>query len=321
KLALDVARIGVWELDPQRGLTKVDRRVAEQFGLENEGRYPAGTFFARMTETDALRVRDAIETTFAEGGRFDEEYRITPPDGTDRVVRAVARKRLSSMPGRGASLLGVNLDVTAEAEVAQMRELMLREMNHRVKNLFTVIAGLMRLAARDAQTPKELVADMSRRITALARSHELTQTIGQSSRLGEAIAVAIDPYSEGREISLSGPPVPISQDQLTSLALIFHEWATNSAKYGVLGDVGGKLDITWGFDAAPEGDTAGDTPARMIRVSWAEHFDRPLPTPATPEGRGFGTTLLGLSAAQLGGRIEVEQTETARRNILVYTEE
>ncbi|WP_332888524.1 sensor histidine kinase, partial [Acidimangrovimonas sediminis] len=314
KLALDVARIGVWELDPQRQMTEVDDRIASFFGLDEAGWHPATLFYDHMPETDRARVQEEVQHAIGEGGRFDASFEVIATDGTRRILRGVGQQRPGLGDRGGRRLIGVNLDVTAEVEAARLRELMLREMNHRVKNLFSIISGMLRLAARNADTPKDLVDDVSRRISALARSHDLTQGGRDGIQLGEAIDAAIAPHLEGHEVVLDGPEVSISAGQLTSLALILHEWATNSAKYGVLGPMPGRLQIQWDRTHQP----ASEEKTNEIRLEWNEFFDEALEQSSESESEGFGTTLVRLSAAQLNGRIEVDVNKTRRTSRLVY---
>lgn len=313
RLALEIAQIGMWEMAPDRQMLEIDTRIAEFYGLDRGGWQPTELFYDSMETADRRRVAAAIDRALTRGECFDAMFKITAPDGSRRYLRGMGQVRPSPTAGGQQRLIGVNLDVTAEVEAAQMRELMLREMNHRVKNLFSIISGMLRLAARSAETPKALVDDVGRRISALARSHDLTLGGHDGTPLEEVVQATIAPHVEGQLVAISGPPVLVSTAQLTSLALILHEWATNSAKYGVLGPSPGKLQVSWRIDRR-EG---GENPAQVV-LEWNEFFDRALSKSSKAASEGFGTTLVNLSAAQLRGRVEVEASETRRTNRLSY---
>lgn len=313
RLALEIAQLGIWEMDPGADRTEIDERIAKFFGLADSGWIPVKTFYEMMPEADATRVSNEIDSSLSRGERFDSMFEVVARDGTRRFLRGMGQLRPSPAASGARRLIGVNLDVTAEVEAARMRELMLREMNHRVKNLFSIISGMLRIAARNAQTPKDLVDDVGRRISALARSHDLTQGGGEGTPLKEVLQATLDPHIEGQSVTLEGPHIRVSATQLTSLALILHEWATNSAKYGVLGPNPGQLEVIWHLASQAEDETPGH-----VVLEWNETFDRALPKPSDEVSEGFGTTLVKLSAAQLGGRVDVDASDKRRTNRLSY---
>lgn len=313
RLALGIAKIGIWELDESGERTKVDSRIADFFGMSEPGWHPADFFYRMMPDAEGERVEAEIHRALANNEHFDTMFPITARDGTRRYLRGMGQ--LLPIPSAGGErrLIGVNLDVTAEVEAAKMRELMLREMNHRVKNLFSIISGMLRLAARNAETPKALVEDVGRRIAALARSHDLTQGGKEGTALEAIVQATIEPHVEHHTVKITGPEVHVNATQLTSLALILHEWATNSAKYGILGPLQGKLEINWHHIDGQDADEI-----ETIELEWNEIPDRAFPTPSDTASHGFGTTLVQLSAAQLGGRVEVDVSDKRRTNRLIY---
>ena len=222
-------------------------------------------------------------------------------------MRVVGRRVHSK---RAARVLGVLFDITAEQEARDIREMMLREMNHRVKNMFSVISSMVRMAGRSSDNIDDLVEGIQARINALARSHDMTQRSrsGKRLRLEDAIRAALEPYGGQAEFGISGPGVILSSQELTSLSLLLHEWATNAAKYGVLGPASGRLDVAW--------KTQNDG---SVELTWNEiHDQRVVPD---DNGSGFGSTLVELAAAQLGGSVTVSFNDNERKMILVYVPE
>jgi len=181
-------------------------------------------------------------------------------------------------------------------------------MNHRVKNLFSIISGMVRIAGHSAETVPDLVEGVTARIGALARSHNLTHRAPAGTRLTltDAVEGAVEPYAGHASVTVDGPAVPLTPETLTTLSLMFHELATNTAKYGVLGAVDGSLNVSWSLEHGSE-----------VVLDWTERYDVPAVKPSK-EKKGFGSTLMQMSAAQLDGRIEVEQTEWMRRTRLNY---
>ena len=137
-------------------------------------------------------------------------------------------------------------DITGRKQAEEQQRLLLREMDHRVKNLFAVASGVVALSARSASTPKEMSAAVQDRLAALAQAHALTlPKIAEDGRRSEEpttlhalIQTILSPYNggEGEEarVNIAGPDMPMRSGSLTSFALLLHEFATNAAKYGAL---------------------------------------------------------------------------------------
>jgi two-component system, chemotaxis family, CheB/CheR fusion protein len=184
---------------------------------------------------------------------------------------------------------------------------MLREMNHRVKNMFSIISGMVRLASRTTDSVEDLVDGIQTRVNALARSHDLTQNAParQTLTLEQTIRASLEPYSGEAVARIEGPVVPIASQELTALSLLLHEWATNAAKYGVLGPADGHLEVTWRRERGGH-----------VILTWNEiHRQEVEPSDGAS---GFGSTLVQLSAVQLNGQVSVEYGNHERRMTLTY---
>jgi len=211
---------------------------------------------------------------------------------------------LTASPIRDANgrIVGASTIARDIAELKKARErqqLLLREMSHRVKNLFALTSSVVALSARSAKTAQELADSARERLAALARAHSLTFSHGepqpQPTTLQALIRAIVAPFDEPGEprISISGSDAPVSGTAVTSLALLLHEFATNAAKYGALSAPEGTIAI----HCADEG---GD-----IVVAWTERGGPPVAEP--PGSEGFGGVLSRLAVTgQLGGAIQRE---------------
>jgi len=186
-------------------------------------------------------------------------------------------------------------DISDLRRAQERQELLLREMNHRVKNLFAVANGVVALSARSATTPKELATSVQARLTALSRAHELIlpRHAGDKSRtvdLGELVHTVLGPYDQGdQQITVSGPQLECGPSMSTSIALLLHEFATNSVKYGALADPAGRLTIAWQI----QGDIAA--------VSWEEKVATPM---TINEEKGFGSLLVEATTRGIDAHID-----------------
>jgi len=192
------------------------------------------------------------------------------------------------------------IDVTERAQGEERQKLVLREMNHRVKNLFAVASSLVSASARSASSAAHLAEAIQGRLGALARANayvnpDCDEPTEDSGTLKALIDAVLSPYQDAVEgsvsqrITCSGPVFRIDRQATTSLALFLHEAATNAAKYGALREPGGRVSITW--------RVSGET----LLLDWQENGTA---IDAAPGPDGFGTTLVKRSIeGQLSGRI------------------
>jgi PAS domain S-box-containing protein len=201
----------------------------------------------------------------------------------------------------GASKIARDIGERRRAEERQY--LLLREMDHRVKNLFALSGSVVTLSARSATSAVELASAVRERLSALARAHALTlpvitdegRRLEQSTTLHALIHTILAPYDgqtvDGKaRVVVSGADIPVAGAALTSLALLMNEFATNAAKYGALSTPSGHIDIE-----------CKENGGRFI-LTWVERNGPPVDHHAN--GEGFGTTLSRSTVqSQLGGEI------------------
>ncbi|HET9445272.1 MAG TPA: HWE histidine kinase domain-containing protein [Steroidobacteraceae bacterium] len=192
-----------------------------------------------------------------------------------------------------ASFVGIALRMLSTEQRLQsaleQQETLTREMSHRVKNLFAISEGLVRLTTRAASTKEQLAEMLVGRFHALAGAHALVRrnfaadgSSPQVSDLAELLRVIVEPHERAvggaSRFTISGPAVLCGEHALHGLALVFHELVTNAAKYGALAADAGKVVIEWAEEAG------------QLVCNWRE---RGGPTiDAAPSMAGFGSKLL-----------------------------
>ncbi len=195
------------------------------------------------------------------------------------------------------------LNISQRKRHEEQQDLLLREKDHRVKNLFSIVGGVVSLSARSAATPAEMATTIQGRLGALAGAHRLirprhhvSQPVQRETVLDELIRAILSPYIEpgaAERVVISGPATPVGGDAVTSLALVMHELATNAAKYGAFSTSGGGVHISW---TAKKG---------RLALTWRESGGPIVSGP--PEREGFGSQLARRSVAgQLDGRLAFE---------------
>jgi PAS domain S-box-containing protein len=189
-------------------------------------------------------------------------------------------------------------DITDLRKARDRQRLLLREMSHRVKNLFALSASIVGLSARLAKSPRELADATRERLSALARAHALTFSDGfddpphQQTTLQALIRTIVAPFDEAEHprIAISGIDGTVSGSAVTSLALLLHEFATNAAKYGSLSEDRGSVKVVFAEENG------------SIIVHWTERDGPPVAAPAG--NLGFGAVLSRIAVSdQLGGEI------------------
>jgi light-regulated signal transduction histidine kinase (bacteriophytochrome) len=202
-----------------------------------------------------------------------------------------------------ATLIEVVLRLADEAaaerhQASARQELLIAELNHRVRNILGVIRGLIRQSQPDEASVEEFVKLVDGRIHALARAHnQITDDHWGPAPLHALIEAESAAIPSGAErIRGGGPPVLLNPQAYSAMALVVHELVTNSTKYGSL-SAEGSVEFTWYRNSG-----------RDLIVTWREH-DGPLVKP--PERKGFGTTIIERSVPyDLGGSAEVRYNES-----------
>jgi two-component sensor histidine kinase len=188
--------------------------------------------------------------------------------------------------------------IQAEERLSQalrIQETLADEMSHRVQNVFALAEGMVRLSTRSAENKEDLAAKLIGRLHALADAHALVrkrsdQMPWEQADIGELLTRILLPHDEGRSI-IRGPTLSVSERAVNNLALLFHELATNAAKYGSLSVDQGAVEIEWNADD------------KDMRLQWREAGG---PAIKQPLRQGNGVRLVNATIQQLGGAIEYD---------------
>lgn len=233
----------------------------------------------------------------AQAQMFEDEIRIRVADGSYRWM--LSRAVPSTRDPATARWFGTLTDIDDRYRLSQEREMLAGELAHRIKNIFAVMAGLVTLHARGRDEAKGFAHELTQSILALSRAQDfaLRSDADHPEDLTELLAVLMAPYDAPgtSRVTVRGDKVGFGPKAATPLALVFHELATNSAKYGALGASSGEVAITVERDA------------EAVRIGWSESGGPPT---AAPDEAGFGSRLMTLAIErQLGGRIVQEWHE------------
>ena len=188
-------------------------------------------------------------------------------------------------------------DITSARESEHRIRMLMREVNHRVKNQYSVIISMIRETNKRAESSAVFERQVRERIMALSRSHDLLVTDDwRGVSIFELLLSQAKPFGGEERINIAGPSITLGPNAVQYLGIAFHELATNSAKYGVLSGDQGSITVTW--------EVVGARPSRTFRLSWAE-TDGPK-VQKIGQG-GFGSVVLKRVAPEsVGGKGTLE---------------
>ncbi|NVD44785.1 sensor histidine kinase [Qipengyuania atrilutea] len=234
---------------------------------------------------------------------FESEFRLKTRSGEWRwnVVRILPS---DAEDGKENRWFGTITDIHDSHSESENRQLLARELSHRIKNIFAVISGLISMRVRKHPELAEFAADLNAMIRSLGHAHDYVNPLNENAghSLHELLTDMLAPYGAKGENKLridGDARQRIGERAATPLALIFHELATNSAKYGALSHADGyvQIDVSSATNEAQDGD------ADRLKIRWSEPGIAP-PADESSEREGFGSRLLRMSVQnQLGGEM------------------
>lgn len=248
---------------------------------------------------DRPRVTRAWQDSLATGQRFEVETRYRHHSGEYRWLHMIALPLVDD-EGHVMHWFGAATDVHDTKLLEIHRELLARELDHRIRNLFALVDGLVGLSLRNDPSGTVFAGKLRQRLAALHRAHSLIGVYGPTAPAGslrDLIRTLLEPYENDadKRILISGDDTRVDEGAIVPLALIFHELATNASKYGGLRPAQGGVLINCERDND------------WLRITWTEigAHDRI----GSSERKGFGTKLLGaLVEVQLRGTLSRQWT-------------
>jgi len=279
-LTLEAGKVGSWVWDLRSGEIVSNDILRQMFGLPAANPLHIDELMATIDPGDVEAVNNALGSTFEDGGDYSVEFRVA---ATGRWL--IGRGRVYQRDGAGKPLvmMGVNIDVTDARAAAEQTRLLLRELNHRVKNTLAMIQSLARQTMRQKPDPQMFIDSFSGRLRTLSEAHALLSERDWSGiNLVELIHSQIGPYllNPLEQLVMIGEDVQLPPDHALGLGLVLHELASNAVKYGALSSARGRVTIGWSL--------FGD-PTSRIEFTWKESGGPPVGQ--APEA-GFGMRLI-----------------------------
>ncbi|MDJ0978245.1 MAG: HWE histidine kinase domain-containing protein [Erythrobacter sp.] len=291
-----------WSAGPGARFDYVNARWRERTGLAAPRHIEDWRAVIHPDEFERTRPKfvDAIQ----QAKPFEDEWRMRQGDGSYRWV--LSRAVPSTDDPETARWFGTLTDIDDATRLSKERELLAGELAHRIKNIFSVVMGLIALHARGDETHAVFAEALTDTIRALSRAQDFTLQINriEEKDLKGLLDALMEPYGApgANAVKISGDRVSFGARAATPLALVFHEMATNAAKYGALSEAEGTVDIR----VSREVESA--------TITWQETGG---PTTQPPQSEGFGSRLMRMAIEnQLGGAIESSWQATGLRAVI-----
>lgn len=240
------------------------------------------------------RVSAHIRQCFTDGTAWEDTFPLRGVDGTYRwfLSRAVP---LRGESGEVVYWFGTNTDITEQRAAERQIELLLMEVEHRSRNMLTVIQAI---AERTVADGGDFMARLRRRIAGIAANQDvLVRRNWRAVPIGELVEAQLA-FLEQRleQIDRGGPALVVQPSAAETIAMTLHELATNAEKYGALSVAGGKVDLQWAIESGPEGDA--------FVLSW---LDSGGPAVNVPDRPGFGSRIIvDVPRTKLGAEVLYE---------------
>lgn len=299
KLAIDAARMAIWESDNTTRTIKSSPELNQLLGFPPDVSPTTEDVQSRYAPGERKRLHQVAREAIERGEQYVEtELQITHPDGFPRwlLIRAELLNEREGMPTRA---VGVALDITERKRAEEHQQLLINELNHRVKNTLTTVQSIATQSLRNAETAAEARDAVEGRLFALSRAHDvLTRENWEGAYLREVVHKALEPFQaeRGDRFDVSGSDIRLPPRIALALAMALQELGTNAVKYGALSSEDGRIAIDW--------TVADESDGPRLLMTWRENDGPPV---VTPEYRGFGTRLIERNLAQeLNGSVEID---------------
>ena len=299
--AVEAAGVTLWSWNVDSDALAMDDHAYDLWGIPRGTEVCFEDLSAHIHPADRDRVRAAFNATRAIIGAYEIDFRII----IGEELKWISARGQGDDEGMVERIMfGIFIDVTGRKQAEEGRELLAGEMSHRVKNLLTIAAGLTAITSRSTTTTNDMARELTQRLTALGRAHDLVRPVpgekAASVLLGDLLTVLLAPYDDlgafsGR-IRVSVPRMRVGEAATTIMALIVHELATNSLKYGALSVDTGTLDVSC---------SAQD---QAVTIMWTESGGPKVQPPTTAPG--YGSRLIERSVSgHLRGSIHYDWVE------------
>ena len=294
RLASEAAEFGTYDCSPSAGKFICSDEMKRLLCCEGERELSVEAFLNLIYEPDRGTVRRCLFGKRSEKDRYKVEFRI-PHNGGVRWLLDCGRAFYDGDGETPVRVRGTILDITERKQVEERQLLLMAELDHRVKNILANVGAVAKLSSKNIGSVSDFVGALEARIQAIAKAHSMVRRDGWAgvdirTYLSELLSPFVSKHSQN--ITLKGEEsIDLSPKAAQSLALVFHELATNAVKYGALSVPEGNVILSWSKVTGRKGG---------VRLTWEE---RGGPKPAKVHRQGFGSMIIKTVSAEAGAKV------------------
>jgi two-component system CheB/CheR fusion protein len=312
---IDLVPVGIQIMEDARtGIIRVNRYGANLLGEDGDGDAPrpiSGNLRILHGDRDLKPEEQPLQRAVRSGEVVNEsEAVLVRPDGSRTDVLISATPMLSE-DGKVRGGIAAILDISERKRSEVQQQVLLHELQHRVKNIITTVSALSTRMLKGGPSLEDFSAAFTGRLSAMAKTHELlTASNWQGAGLRPLIDATVRSYSsqDGRNVAVSGPDLVLAPAAASTLGLVLYELATNALKYGALKERGAQVDIKWQLTKLNGSED--------VSLEWHEIGG---PMVRSDAKDGFGTGFIRRSVEyELGGKVDLELQPSGLRCRIIF---
>jgi PAS domain S-box-containing protein len=294
--ALAAGAVTAFEWDYRTRASRHSDNAAQILGFSPQQPFTTTRFLAHVHPDDRSRFKSLVYGVRPDNPAYAITFRFIRPDGVEVWLEEASRAEFDAA-GRPVRLKGLTLDITARKRAEEHQELLIAELDHRVKNVLARVAVVAKYTRQGSRSMDEFVRALDGRIQSMADAHTLlSQGRWRGVSLADLVRRQLAPYTTKTNMLIGGPDITLAAAATQAVAMVLQELVTNAVKYGALSTPQGKVSVNW------ERQHGTDAAARLI-IAWRETGGPPA---AAPKETSYGTTLIrSLIPHELGGTVDL----------------
>jgi PAS domain S-box-containing protein len=296
--ALTAGQVVAFMWEPGTGVSQRSGNASQVLGLEAKTDTPgrADDFLARVHPEDRAGFAARIRRLRIENPSYSTTFRFIRPDGHEVWLEETGKAEFDPS-GHYLRVRGLTRDITDRKRAEERQRMLVRELDHRVKNVLASVVTVARRTREDSGSMDEFLQVFEGRIESMANAHRLlSRNHWQGVSLADLVRRELAPCVGKGSASVEGPEVLLSPEATQSVAIVLHELVTNASKYGALATRDGRVSVRWDWQQNGQA-------ARRLLLEWVETGGSAV---VPPSQSGYGTDAIRkLIPYELGGVVDL----------------
>src|SRR5262249_55452954 len=293
--ALSAGSVLAFEWDADTDVAQRSDNAAQVLGFDQQQLATGASFFGCINPEDRAHLMALLSGLHRDNPSYSTTYRFTRPDGREIWFKDTGKAEFDGT-GRLVRLSGLGVDITELKQAEIRQDLLVAELDHRVKNILAQVAVVAVSTRQGSHSVDEFLRSLSGRTQSMAAAHTLLSKSGwQGVGLDALVRNQLAPYATDTNMTISGTDIMLTAAEVQAVARVIHELVTNAAKYGALSIPGGHVSVKW--NRKPNGDWAN------LMLVWQEQGGPPVKSEVQSS---YGTNLIrNLIPHELGGKVDL----------------